>query len=137
MKFYIDGDKESPTICGTGIEDYFGGSWSFARHENNKTIEENYSYPDLGYPFYSNHDRSLYNAYHNDDVPPMRAFYRWHLKDPIFFKKDLKVTVQQIGVSHAGLFERSDDYSSVSFYYQSEPHQEFPKLLDKELRWPR
>lgn len=137
MKFYIDGDEEYPTICGTGVEDYFGGSWSFARHENNKTIETNYSYPDLGYPFYSRHDTGLYNAYHNDDVPPMRAFYRWHLNDPIFFKKDLKVTVQQIGVSHSGLFERSDDYSSVSFYYQSEPHQKFPELPKKELRWPR
>ena len=92
---------------------------------------------DLGYPFYSRHDTGLYNAYHNDDVPPMRAFYRWHLNDPIFFKKDLRVTVQQIGVSHSGLFERSDDYSSVSFYYQSEPHQKFPELPKKELRWPR
>ena len=67
MKFYIDGDREFPTICGTGTEDYFGGSWSFARHENGKTIETTYNSPYLGYPFDSKEDRAIYNPYHNDD----------------------------------------------------------------------
>ena len=37
------------------------------------------------------------------------VFYRWHVMDPVFFDEELKVTVQQIGVGHKGLFERQDD----------------------------
>lgn len=137
VKFYIDGDREYPTICGTGMEDYFGGSWSFAVQEAGKTAEQTYSTPFLGYPYYSRHDDLVWNPYHNDDCPPMRGFYRWHVMDPIFFEEDLKVTVQQIGVGYNGLFERQDDLASVAYWYQREPHGEFPKLLEKEKRWPR
>lgn len=137
VKFYIDGDVEYPTICGTGMEDYVGGSWSFASHPDGKTVENTYCTPYLGYPFYSRHDRLVYNAYHNDDCPPMRGFYRWHIPDPIFFEENLKVTVQQIGVSHGGLFERQDDLSSVAYWYQEEEHAEFPLLPEARERWPR
>ncbi len=137
VKFYIDDDTLYPTICGTGTEDYFGGSWSFAHHEEGKTIETCYNSNYMGYPFYSRDDRSIYNPYHNCECPPMRSFYRWHVKDPIFFKKRLRVTVQQIGVSFGGLFERSDDVSSVAYWYQTEPHNPFGKLAKKEERWPR
>ena len=67
----------------------------------------------------------------------MRAFYRWHLPDPIYFHSDLKLTVQQIGVSYGGLFERQDDLSSVAYWYQSEPHKAFRELLPACERWPR
>ena len=138
FKFYIDGDREYPTICGTGMEDYFGGSWSFARtDEKGRTAEQTYCTPYLGYPFYSHHDSSLYNKYHNDDCPPMRSFYRWHLSDPIYFHSDLRLTVQQIGVSYGGLFERQDDLSSVAYWYQTEPHASFSPLPPPEERWPR
>lgn len=137
VKFYIDGDTEYPTICGTGMEDYVGGSWSFAKQENGKMVEQTYSTPYLGYPYYSRHDELITNPYHNDDCPPMRSFYRFHIPDPIFFEEDLRVTVQQIGVSYKGLFERQDDVSSVAYWYQTEPHAPFPKLLPKEARWPR
>ena len=137
FKFYIDGDREYPTICGTGMEDYFGGSWSFARHENGKTVETNFCSPYLGYPYYSRHDDLITNPYHNDDCPPMRGFYRFHYPDPIYFEEDLKVTVQQIGVCYRGLFERQDDVASVAYWYQKEPHQPFAPLPAKEERWPR
>lgn len=137
IKFYMDGDEEYPTICGTGTEDYFGGSWSFAAHENGKTIEQNYSTPFLGYPYYSRHDDLIVNPYHNDDVPPMRGFYRFHLPDPVYFEKDLRVTIQQIGVSYKGLFERQDDVSSVAYWYQKEPHTAFPALPGSDERRPR
>jgi len=91
----------------------------------------------MGYPFYSAHDDLVYSPYFNDDCPPMRGFYRWHIMDPIHFDKDLKVTIQQIGVSHRGLFERQDDVASVAYWYQSEPHQSFSPILAKEERWPR
>ncbi len=109
MKFYIDGDEEYPTICGTGTEDYFGGSWSFAKQVDGKTVEQNYNTPYLGYPYYSAHDELIHNPYHNDDCPPMRGFYRWHIQDPICFEEDLRVTIQQIGVGYRGMFERQDD----------------------------
>ena len=114
IKFYIDGDREFPTICGTGMEDYFGGSWSFSQKGDPKMMEHCYSMHYLGYPF-----------------------YRWHAKDPIFFDENLRVTIQQIGVCSAGLFERQDDLSSVAFWYQREPHNTFPELPDKRKRWPR
>lgn len=137
FKFYIDGDKDYPTICGTGTEDYFGGSWSFARQENGRTVEQNYCTPFLGYPYYSNRDEGIHNPYHNDDAPPMRGFYRFHLPDPIYFEQDLRVTVQQIGVSYGGLFERQDDVCSVAYWTQREPHQAFPPLMSAKERWPR
>ena len=137
VKFYLDGDTDYPTLCGTGTEDYFGGSWSFAKQENGRTVEQTYCTPFLGYPYYSAHDTLVHNDYHNDDCPPMRGFYRWHLPDPIFFQQDLKVTIQQIGVCHKGLFERQDDVASVAYWYQQEPHAAFPPLMEKRLRWPR
>lgn len=137
VKFYIDGDEEYPTICGTGMEDYFGGSWSFASQVDGKTVENTYCTPYLGYPYYSRHDELVHNPYHNDDCPPMRGFYRWHLPDPIYFENDLKVTLQQIGVCYKGLFERQDDVASVAYWYQTEPHQAFAELPDKKYRWPR
>ena len=87
IKFYIDGDEEYPTICGTGTEDYFGGSWSFAKQINGKTVEQNYCTPYMGYPYYSSHDEKIHNLYHNDDCMPMRGFYRWHIQDPICFEE--------------------------------------------------
>lgn len=137
MKFYIDGDQDYPTICGTGTEDYFGGSWSFAAQQNGRTVEQTYCTPFLGYPFHSCRDTGVSNPYHEDDVPPMRGFYRWHIPDPVYFHKDLKVTLQQIGVGYGGLFERQDDLSSVSYWYQTHPHVPFPELPSKKDRWPR
>ena len=140
VKFYIDGDKEYPTICGTGMEDYVGGSWSFAAPKempDEPMKETTYNSLYMGYPFYSNRDTLIRNPYHNDDCPPMRGLYRWHLPDPVFFDKDLKVTVQQIGVGYGGLFERQDDVCSVAYWYQCEPHAAFPKLPEGKERWPR
>ncbi|MDD7740415.1 MAG: glycoside hydrolase family 172 protein [Fusicatenibacter sp.] len=137
MKFYIDGDREYPTICGTGTEDYFGGAWSFAAQENGRTVEQRYCTPYLGYPYYSNRDTQIHNDYHNDDQMPERSFYRWHLMDPILFEQDLKVTLQQIGVYHGGLFERQDDVASVAYWYQTEPHTPFETLMPRRERHPR
>lgn len=137
VKFYIDGDQEYPTICGTGTEDYFGGAWSFATQKDGRTIENTYCTPFLGYPYYSHHDSLIHNPYHNDDQMPQRSFYRWHIMDPILFEKDLKVTIQQIGVYYGGLFERQDDVATVAYWYQYEPHNPFGQLMERKERWPR
>ena len=137
VKFYLDGDTEYPTICGTGTEDYFGGAWSFASQENGCTVENTYCTPFLGYPYYSHHDTFLHHDFHNDDQMPQRSFYRWHIMDPVLFERDLKVTIQQIGVSYGGLFERQDDLASVAYWYQTEPHAAFGPLMERRERWPR
>ena len=137
VKFYLDGDQDYPTICGTGTEDYFGGAWSFATQKDGKTVENTFCTPFLGYPYYSHHDTFLHHDFHNDDQLPQRSFYRWHIMDPILFEKDIRVTIQQIGVYYGGLFEREDDVASVAYWYQEEPHQAYGKLMDRKDRWPR
>ena len=104
--------------------------------ENGKTVEQQYCTPYLGYPYYSNHDTE-HHPYHNDDTMPQRGFYRWHIEDPIAFSRDIRVTIQQIGVGYRGLFERQDDVASVAYWYQTLPHEPFPAFPSAEDRWPR
>ena len=141
VKFYVDGDRDFPSQCSTGLEDYFGGAWSFGGCTNEKGFmqEKTYCTPFLGYPFYSAED-TFHSDYFQRDIPPMRSFYRWHIPDPILFSSDLKITVQQIGSGPRGphgLFERQDDLTSVAYWYQTEPHVCFPVLPAREERWPR
>lgn len=125
MKAYIDGDETFPTICGTGTEDYVGGAWCFGLGD-----PETYSTPFLGYPLRLSDSTEK-------DRPPHHGLYRWHIPDPIRFQEDLRVTIQQIGHDGRGLFERSDDVSSVAYWYQTEPHSAFPELPDADTRRPR
>jgi len=134
LKFYIDGDKDYPTICGTGVEDYFGGAWGFVSEPDGP--EQIYNSPYLGHPYLNNPGNCNGNGF-EDVFTPMRGFYRWHILDPICFKDDLKVTVQQIGLAKNGLYERQDDYCSVAYWYQNEPHCAFPEIPEREERRPR
>lgn len=138
MKFYIDGDGAYPSQCSTGTEDYFGGAWSFGGYtdEQGHMLEKTYCTPYMGYPFYSRDD-TFHSDYFNRDCPPMRGFYRWHVMDPILFREDLRVELQQIGACELGLFERRDDVASVAYWYQTEPHAAFPVLPGARDRWPR
>ncbi len=145
MKFFIDGDKEFPTICGTGTEDYFGGAWCFYETTDGEAKEYNYSTPFLGYPYFSENTKSHLAFDGKDwgkfdkivDLMPKHGLYRWHIMDPIIFENDLRVTIQQIGHDMRELFERTDDISSVGYWYQVDPHGEFPTLPDVRARWPR
>ena len=67
----------------------------------------------------------------------MRSFYRWHIPDPVFFEKELRVTLQQIGVGPFGIFERQDDVTSVAYWYQTLPHADFRPLPPAQERIPR
>ncbi|WP_308635487.1 glycoside hydrolase family 172 protein [Paenibacillus silvisoli] len=134
VKFFIDEDEAYPTICGTGLEDYIGSAWGLR-----EVVTPQQGAPMVDYP----------NA--------LFSMYRFHGKDPIYFRESLKVTVQQIGYGPresatlaygenavcypaAGngvencLHERSDDYSSVAYWYQTVPSRSFPKLPDREQR---
>ncbi len=138
FKFYLDGDKEFPTICGTGTEDYFGGAWCYTKKEGEKYVEDGYQTPFLGYTYFSTEDDTIDpRPIHDSTVVPMRALYRWHVLDPIRFNEDLKVTVQSIGLRGTEYFEREDDISTVAYWYQTHPHAPFPILPKPEERWPR
>ena len=134
VKFYIDGDVDHPTICGTGTEDYFGGAWGFVEREGEQEQEYNSAF--LGHPYRSLPTLNVGNGFIDAPIP-RHGFYRWHLLDPICFAKDLRATVQQIGLSKSGLYERQDDISSVAYWYQTEPHAGFPALPAAKDRWPR
>ncbi|WP_376787463.1 glycoside hydrolase family 172 protein [Bacteroides uniformis] len=122
IKFFMDGDKQFPTICGTGTEDYFCGSYNFDR--GGKYIE--FSTPYAG----------LHQVIRPDGTYRANqrfGMYRWHITDPIRFEKDLKVTIQDLGwrADRRYLAQRSD-ISSVAFWYQQEPHRTFPELPSKD-----
>ncbi len=120
IKFFIDGDQENPTICGTGTEDYFGGAWGFGG--------ETYSTAFLGYPLFRKEAGEI----------PRHGLYRWHVMDPIRFRKDLKVTIQALGWwPHFKFQPLTDDIASVGYWYQTEPHTRFPALPSVYERYPR
>jgi hypothetical protein len=124
VKFYIDGDKEFPTISSTGTEDYFGGSYDFVNKE--KKQYEEFTAPYSGLAQVISPD-GLYQSQQRFGM------YRWHIPDPVRFKSDLRVTIQALGwQSGRRYLPLMDDISSVAYWYQTEPHQTFPKLLDRD-----
>ncbi|MHC4673490.1 MAG: glycoside hydrolase family 172 protein [Planctomycetota bacterium] len=127
IKFYMDGDDEFPTICGTGTEDYFCGSYGFhAKDKDGKTEYREYTTPYAGMPQVIRPDGL-------DSSQTRFGLYRWHIMDPVRFDKDLKVTMQALGWRSGHRYlPLQDDISSVSFWYQTEPHAVFPKLPDKD-----
>ena len=126
LKFYLDGDGQYPTICGTGTEDYFCGSYAFAvRDEHEKQQYVEYSTPYTGF-----HVFKPDGAFKSQTIFGM---YRWHITDPIRFQKDLKITVQALGWRSGGRYlPLQDDIASVSFWYQAEPHAPFPKIPSRD-----
>lgn len=126
IKFYMDGDQEFPTICGTGTEDYFGGAWAFENPDKPETYGT-YSTAYLGMPQVIEPK----GYFHSQQRFGM---YRWHIMDPIRFEQDLRVTIQALGFRAARAskplyYPRQDDVASTSFWYQSEPHVPFANGL--------
>src|SRR5439155_21222450 len=104
---YVDGEK-SPSIIGTGTEDYFSSGWYF--------------------------DRGLYSApFHGVTIKDTKlgrvAAYRWHIEDAMPFRKSIRVTIE-----HGTENEVEADYSSVAYWYQTEPHAPFPPLPSDPAR---
>ncbi|MCA9426040.1 MAG: DUF2961 domain-containing protein [Candidatus Omnitrophica bacterium] len=122
IKFFMDGDGEFPTICGTGTEDYFGGSYGFAVDHQYKE----YSGPFLGMPQVIRPD-----GFENSQQ--RFGLYRFHVMDPIRFDKDLKVTMQALGWTTEGRYlPLQDDLASVAFWYQTLPTAPFPEFPDRD-----
>ena len=122
IKFFIDGDKKFPTICGTGTEDYFCGSYCFTTDG----AYREFTTPYAGMPQALKPD-GMWSSQQRFGL------YRWHIVDPVRFQKDLRVTIQALGWRSGGRYlPLQDDIASVAYWYQKEPHAKFPKLPDKD-----
>ncbi len=125
IKFFMDGDDEYPTICGTGTEDYFCGSYNFDIGKENGGYKE-FTTPYAGVPMVIRPD-GLY------DAVTRFSMYRWHIMDPIRFEQDLRVTIQALGWrSGRRYLPLQDDIASVAYWYQTIPAAPFPELPDRE-----
>jgi hypothetical protein len=126
-KFYIDGDTDFPTICSTGLEDYFCGSYDFDTNDaSGKSHYTPFSTP------YSGLAQVIEPDGHYESQTRF-GLYRWHIRDPIRFQKDLKVTIQALGWQSGGRYMKlQDDVASVAFWYQTNPHKKFPPLPSRD-----
>jgi hypothetical protein len=128
VKFFIDGDDKFPTICGTGEEDYFCGSYGYEERREGDNGE--YVYTSFTSPY-----TGFYHVAYPEKKMEQRRFgqYRWHILDPIRFESDLRVTIQSLGWQSEGRYlPLQDDLASVAYWYQLEPHNKFPVLPSKE-----
>jgi len=139
VKFYIDGDREFPTLAGTGTEDYISTAWGQGRYDQ------------------------LYQGCHVADSEKMQySFYRFHVPDPVYFYEEIRATIQQIGYLNPrwmglvhqlgstlyragpglagrgpleeGLFERQDGWSSVAYFYLDRPESGLPPIPPAQER---
>jgi len=110
--FFVDGEK-TPSINGTGSEDYFLGAWDFG--------EQPFSYALFGAPVKG-----------AELAGSRSSVYRFHLDSPIPFTKSFRATIEHGHANH-----RSDNIFSVAYWYQKEPHAAFPPLPAVEQRLPR
>jgi hypothetical protein len=101
---FIDGDA-IPTINGTGTEDYYNGAWDFG-----------------GQAFANLHQGAPY-VVNPERTGGRYCLYRWHIESPIAFEKSIKVTIE-----HGTANDRSDNFFSTAYWYQTEPHAAFPAL---------
>jgi Protein of unknown function (DUF2961) len=110
--FFVDGET-TPSINGTGSEDYFLGAWGFAQGA--------FAYGLFGAPVKG-----------QELAGSRTSVYRFHLDSPIPFTRSLRATIEHGHANH-----RSDNFFSVAYWYQSEPHAAFPAMPPLEQRIPR
>ena len=127
IKFYIDDDSQFPTICGTGTEDYFCGSYDFDSDQRMPDGRISREYTEFTTPYAGLPQVIKGDGHYN--VMQRFGMYRWHITDPIRFEKGLTVTIQDLGWGTEGRYMvQQSDISSVVYWYQQEPHGEFPEM---------
>lgn len=99
--FLVDG-AATPTLTGTGTEDYFNDAWGFR---------------EFSYPY---HGVTLWEGYKKGD---RGTAYKWHICDPVAFQTSLKATIE-----HGHANDRQDDWYSVAFWYQTLPSPQVPVI---------
>jgi hypothetical protein len=107
---FVDGE-ESPSLHGTGSEDYFSDAWGMRE-------DENLFY---GCPLQEEDFQAGSKA----------TVYRFHIADPIAFSRSILVSIE-----HGHANDRADDFSSTAYWYQVEPHLPFPPLPPVGQRLP-
>ncbi len=112
--FFVDGEAWPPSLHGTGTEDYFGCAWGFPSGE--------YAGPYHGISLGSDVQEHFGKW----------SLYRWHIEDPVRFTKSLRFSIE-----HGHANDQSNEYSSVAYWYQLEPHKPLPPLPPVEARLPR
>ena len=108
---FIDGEQWPPSLHGTGTEDYFNTAWC---------PQQEYSAPYHGITLGG-----------GDNWSGHVSLYRFHVEDPVTFERSILVTIE-----HGHANKRSDDLSSVAYWYQAEPHKSF-SIEPVERRIPR
>lgn len=108
---FIDGEKWPPSYHGTGTEEIFGGG---------ACPNEEYSGPYTGFVAINEQKATTWRG--------QNSMYRWYVHDPIRFQRSIRWTIEH---GHANNFE--NDYSSVAYWYQTEPHKPFPQLPKDRL----
>jgi hypothetical protein len=113
---FIDGEVWPPSLHGTGTEDYFCAAWGFPSGKYNGPYHGvSLAGPNVGPLAYSG----------------QWTMYRFHIEDPICFSRSIRVTIEH---GHANC--QADDFASVAYWYQTEPHRPFPALLPVAQRLP-
>ena len=141
IKFFLDGDGEFPTICGTGTEDYFCGAYNFdpsiPRRIGGAGLEAGKP-PASAYVEFTTPYAGLPQVIRPDGVYISQqrfGLYRWHIADPIRFETNLRVTIQALGWRSKGdgrYLPLQDDLASTAFWYQMLPTAPFPPLPDRD-----
>jgi len=110
---FVDG-SEMPVSNGTGSEDYYNGAWGFEGKQ--------FDYQHMGVPHVENPWA----------IGGTWCVYRWHIDSPLNFRKSIRMTIE-----HGTGNDRSDNFYSVAYWYQTEPHAKFPALPPVAERLPR
>jgi hypothetical protein len=118
---YIDG-ATTPQINGTGSEDYYLGAWCYGGCAISSFGSAR---PTFAYQRYGNPVNG------GDSVGAEWTVYRFHTDAPVTFEKSIKVTIESGHANH-----RSDNFFTVAYWYQTEPHKPFPALPDVAARIP-
>ncbi|MGI6336433.1 MAG: glycoside hydrolase family 172 protein [Eubacteriales bacterium] len=122
IKFFLDGDRDYPTICGTGTEDYFCGSYNF---------DVGGRYTPFTTPYSGLAVISTDGAYQSQQ---RFGLYRWHITDPIRFCDDIRVTIQALGWRSEGRYlPLQDDIASTAYFYLDRPSAALPALPDRDF----
>jgi hypothetical protein len=108
---FIDGESWPPALHGTGMEDYFNTAWCPTQ------------------PYHSPYHGIILGG--DPNWAGKISAYRYHIEDPVMFESSIKVTIE-----HGHNNNRSDDYSSTAYWYQTEPHRDHPIIIPIDQRLP-
>ena len=129
IKFFMDGDTDFPTICGTGTEDYFCGAYNFDignLEPGRPRAYTEFTTPYAGMPQVIRPDGTYRSQ-------TRFGMYRWHVMDPVRFRERLRVTIQALGWRKDRRYlPLQDDIASVAYWYQTLPSVPFPALPDRD-----